>query len=214
MPRPLRVPQRPVVRRPGGRVVLGVKNAPRYTADQLHEALERALQASVEWDFSQDVTADAQAMKTDKFYEAFAQLGHVITFADSSEGEISSYVLTLRDLMASFAAEPKKLAMIGNRGAEWLRQPDRPNQGALLFGTVKQIRYRGQLYETTLELASRGDDRTVQVVSTLDPNAVFPVKSRVLILGTIVTDPAQRLAGYTGNAALVVMGGFPLPLPE
>jgi hypothetical protein len=197
-----------------GRVVLGVKNAPKYSADQLHGTLEQAMQANVAWDFSVDVTEEAMATTTDQFYTAFAQLGHAITFADTSSGDVRSYVPTLLNMLTAFGEHPKKLAMIGNRGAQWLRESNRTNQGALLFGTVKQIRYRGLLYETTLDLAARGDDRTVMVVSTRDPKTAFALKSRVLILGAIVTDPKNSMVGYQGDEPFVVVAGFPVPLPE
>jgi hypothetical protein len=199
---------------PNGRVVLGVKNAPKYSTDQLHQTLEQAIQANVAWDFSVDVTEEAMATTTDQFYAAFAQLGHAITFADTSSGDVRSYVSTLLNLLTAFGEQPKKLAMIGNRGAQWLRETNRTNQGALLFGTVKQIRYRGLLYETTLDLAARGDDRTVMVVSTRDPKTAFALKSRVLILGAIVTDPKNNMVGYQGDEPFVVVAGFPVPLPE
>ncbi len=199
---------------PSGHVVLGVKNAPKYSADQLHESLEQAMQANVAWDFSVDVTEDAMAKTTDQFYTAFAQLGHAITYADTSSGDVRSYVPTLLNMLTAFGEQPKKLAMIGNRGAEWLRESNRANQGALLFGTVKQIRYRGLLYETTVDLAARGDDRTVMVVSTRDPKTAFSLKSRVLILGAIVTDPKTSMVGYRGDEPFVVVAGFPVPLPE
>jgi hypothetical protein len=196
------------------RVLLGVKNAPTYSAEQIHEILEQAIQANVAWDFSVDVTEQTMAQTTDQFYEAFAQLGHTVTFADTSSGDIRSYVQTLLNLLTAFGDQPKKLAMIGNRGAEWLRQNDRPNDGALLFGTVKQIRYRGLLYETTVDLAARGDDRTVMVVSTRDPKPAFSINSRVLILGAVVTNPRATMVGYRGDEPQVVVAGFPVPLSE
>ena len=116
--------------------------------------------------------------------------------------------------MTAFGEQPKKRAKIGNRGAESVRQADRTNEGALLFGTVKQIRYRGLLYETTIDLAARGDDRTVMVVSTRDPKTAFSLKSRVLILGAIVSNPQANMVGYQGDEPTVVVAGFPVPLPE
>jgi hypothetical protein len=154
------------------------------------------------------------AETTEQFYASFAQLGHAVTFADTSSGDVRSYVQTLLNMLTAFGEQPKKLAMIGNRGAEWLRQADRSNDGALLFGTVKQIRYRGLLYETTVALAARGDDRTIMVVSTRDPKTAFSVNSRVLILGAIVANPQATMVGYEGDEPQVVVAGFPVPLSE
>ncbi len=64
------------------------------------------------------------------------------------------WAAAVRDLLLSFGQQPKKLAMIGNRTADWLDQPTRPNQGVFLFGTVKQIEPEGPLFATELELAS------------------------------------------------------------
>ena len=196
------------------RVVLGVKNAPTYSAEQMRKILEEAIQANVAWDFSADVTDEAMAAAQEHFYTTFAQLGHAVTFTDTSSGDVRSYVQTLLNMLSAFGEQPKKLAMIGNRGAQWLQQQERPNGGAFLFGTVKQIRYRGLLYETTVDLAARSDDRTVTVVSTRDPKTAFPLQSRVLILGAVVNDPSLNMVGYQGDDSQVVVAGFPVPLPE
>jgi hypothetical protein len=52
------------------------------------------------------------------------------------------------------------------------------------------------------------------VVSTRDPKTAFALKSRVLILGAIVTDPKNSMVGYQGDEPFVVVAGFPVPLPE
>ncbi len=101
--------------------------------------------------------------------------------------------------------------MIGNRAGDWLQRKDRPNNGVLLFGTVKRINYCGQLFETELELAAQ-KRQTVFIISKIDPKPVYSARSRILMLGAIVDDPQSNLAGYEGDLPMVVMGAFPVPI--
>jgi hypothetical protein len=120
-------------------------------------------------------------------------------------------VRTLRGALLTFVKQPKKLAMIGNQAAAWLERTDRPHQGIFLFGTVKRIQARGQLFETEVELAAR-QERTVTVVSRVDPRRSFGSGDRILLLGAVVEQPEQNLLGYEGSESMVVMGGFPVVL--
>jgi hypothetical protein len=189
----------------------GALDGPRYGVADLQVAVEQALQASVAWDTSPDQTAPHRAMLTEEFYSAFAYVGEIMAFMTPGDANARELAAAAHDLLASFEQQPKKLAMIGNRAAEWLDQPARPNQGIFLFGTVGQIQPQGALFATELELASL-KKRTVSVVSRIDPTGFYAPGDHILMLGALIRDPAQNLPGYAGRAMVVVLGSFPLRL--
>ncbi|MBM4089924.1 MAG: hypothetical protein FJ276_10950 [Planctomycetes bacterium] len=188
-----------------------VKDSPEYGTADLHQSLEAAIQASAAWDTAPEQSEQARNQLTDAFYTAFAKLGETVTYVRPGDPAARALAMSMQELLATFERQPKKLAMIGNRTAEWLDQQDRPNTGVLLFGTVKQIQLQGQLFETELELASL-KKRVVRIVSPVDPRQFYAPRDHLLMLGAIVLDPSNNLAGYQGDAAVVVMGSFPVPV--
>ena len=167
------------------------------------------MQASIAWDANPLNTEGDRTKLTEQFYTAFARLGETITyFVPTKDPAERDLVGAVSDILATFAQQPKKLAMIGNRSSQWIDQSDRPSQGILLFGTVKQIQQRGQLYETELELASR-KQRSLTIVSRLDPRPFYGPDDRILMLGALVQNPVDNLIGYEGTDPMVAMGGLP-----
>jgi hypothetical protein len=194
-----------------GALVKRVKDSPEYETKDLRQALERAIQASAAWDTAPDQTPEARAELTDQFYMAFAELGETVTFVHPGDPAARVLAQSMRDLLATFGRQPRKLAMIGNRTFDWLEQEDRPNSGVFLFGTVKQIAPIGEVFETELELASR-NKRLVKIISPFDPTPFYRPRDHLLMLGAIVIDPATNLVGYNGDSPMVVMGSFPVPI--
>ncbi len=190
-------------------IVKGVRGAPQFGLPDVRQAVEAALQASIAWDANPLNTEGDRTKLTEQFYTAFARLGETITyFVPTKDPAERDLVGAVSDILATFAQQPKKLAMIGNRSSQWIDQSDRPSQGILLFGTVKQIQQRGQLYETELELASR-KQRSLTIVSRLDPRPFYGPDDRILMLGALVQNPVDNLIGYEGTDPMVAMGGLP-----
>jgi hypothetical protein len=193
------------------KVVPGVRGTPEYQLADLRAALETALQASIAWDTSPDQSEANRQQLTDHFYLSFSKLGETVTFLRPGDPAARELAASMQQLLLAFAEQPKKLAMIGNQSSDWLDQPTRNNQGIFLFGTVKEVRHRGDVFETEMELASR-KERSLTVISRLDPRPMYSRNDLILMLGAIVENPAENLAGYGGNEPMVVMGGFPVPI--
>jgi hypothetical protein len=194
-----------------GVTVSGVRDAPQYGLDDLRGAVEEALQASVAWDMSPDQSPQSRQELTDQFYTAFARLGETVTFVFPGDPGARELAVAIHELLQSFSRQPNKLAMIGNRTAQWLDQTNRPNRGVFLFGTVKRIEPLGSLFVTQLELASR-KQQALSIVSRVDPAPFYRPGDRILMLGAIIDNPADNLVGYEGHAGRVVMGSFPTSL--
>lgn len=184
-----------------------------YQAEDLRVALEQALQASVDWDTSPDQSEEHRAELTEAFYQAFTRLGEVL-FAlsrDDPQGEV--LLKDLSALLESFARQPKKLAMIGNRGQSWLAQTTRANSGVFLFGTVRATSPFGSLFATELDLAAM-QKRVVTVISPGDPLRFYDVGDRILILGKVVPPPADVVAAAPQGETpeTFVWGSLPVSL--
>ena len=184
---------------------------PPRTSKQLRAAMAAAERANDAWDARTAGNVSTENKLTDQLYGAFAQLGDVITFVNPQDQGIRDSVGAVQSLLMSLAMRPKKLAALGNRAAQWLKQEQRSSDGILLFGTVKKIRMAGQLFAMDLELAAR-QRRTISVISRADPKLICSPKDRVLVLGAIIQNPAANLPGYAGKQPFVVMAGFP-PVP-
>ena len=116
-------------------------------------------------------------------------------------------------MLESFVRQPKKLAMIGNRGQTWLDQATRPNSGVVLFGTVRAMNPFGNLFATDLDLAAI-QKRAVTVISPGDPQRFYGVGDRVLILGMLVPPPADVVATAPQGESpeTFVWGSLPISL--
>jgi hypothetical protein len=184
-----------------------------YQAEDLRVALEQARQASDDWDTSPDQSEEHLAVLTDAFYQAFARLGEILfsLSRDDPQGEVLLKDLSV--LLESFVRQPKKLAMIGNRGQTWLDQATRPNSGVVLFGTVRAMNPFGNLFATDLDLAAI-QKRAVTVISPGDPQRFYGVGDRVLILGMLVPPPADIVAAAPQGESpeTFVWGSLPISL--
>jgi hypothetical protein len=190
-------------------VELGLRNSPEFSSADLQAAVEAATQASQRWDTRQNQPAQDRGAADIQLYSTLAELGRVISFVRPTDPGVREQAEQLFAFLRSFVQQPDKLAMIGNRSAVWVEQTDRTSDGVLLFGTVKQIRLRGQMFETELELASQ-QRRQVSVLSTVDPKSTYAIRSRILMLGVIVNDPQANLVGYEGDLPQAVLGAFPV----
>lgn len=100
------------------------------------------------------------------------------------------------------SARRNDLAMIAGR---WLEHARRPNQGVLLLGRVTDLQPQGKWTEYTIETPLGS---TVSVNKVLMDKIEFKFGDDVAIVGAIVADPSQTIAGYTGDAKQVVVAGF------
>ncbi|WP_428307837.1 hypothetical protein [Lacipirellula sp.] len=100
------------------------------------------------------------------------------------------------------SARRNDLAMIAGR---WLEHPRRPNQGVLLLGRVTDLQPQGKWTEYTIETPLGS---TVSVNKVLMDKITFKFGEEVAVVGAIVANPSQAIAGYTGDAKQVVVAGF------
>lgn len=145
------------------------------------------------------------------FYIALATLGHSLAFANQADEQSAQPLAGTVELLSTIGQKADKLDLINSGGPNWLDRK-RPTEGVVLHGTIQSVTPQGELFLTKVQLASAGD-REVTLVSRSDPTEQFEPNRRLLILGSIVTDPAKNLSGFEGDDKQVVLDGFHYVLP-
>ena len=179
-------------------------------AGSLAEGIDAANIAAKAFDDTDAADKDARKTAVVALYNAYAGLGRTVEQANLDDADNAEKLPALRQTLAQAANEPVKLHSIGSLAARKLDAAD-GDPGILLAGTVKDFRAAGSQFETILELVR--DKRLVTVVSAKNPQDSYKVDDQVLILGSIVRDPKEKLAGYKGEATIVVRCGHAMVLP-
>jgi hypothetical protein len=221
-------------------VQLGVRNAVTFTSDELGIALAEAnaalgcehcnstgvvkrtvvtgvrevngkkVQQTTEKRMPCEVCGGKPSAKmTPEVYQKFSRLAEVITFVESAsawhrrEG--------VQNLLLKAGSDPQRAEKMGRLAGFQLDSAAREQKGIALAGTVESVDKEGPLHITRLVLF--GLPKLVTVVSTRPARPTIDVRDRVIILGTIVDNPKENLAGYAGELPQVVWGGLPVKLP-
>jgi len=146
--------------------------------------------------------------------ELFAQLCHlaeVVTFVSKGDGNTWSQRETLQTLLASVGSDPKAAEAVGRLAGFQLEPNRHRNPGIALAGTVQEMSQVGSLH--AMKVVLFGLPKVVTVVSWRPAQPAINVHDRVIILGSIVDNPVENLAGYDGRQDQVVWGGLPVKLP-
>lgn len=149
----------------------------------------------------EDVAAMGQA------YIELCKLAERYTLTDPKEfgNDLITKQMAAKLIFRGAVGDPARrndLAMIAGR---WLEHARRPNQGVLLLGRVTDLQPQGRWTEYTIETPLGS---TVSVNKVLMDKIDFKFGDEVAVVGAIVADPSQTIAGYTGDAKQVVVAGF------
>jgi len=187
-------------------VVEPLPNAPQTTAAELASAAEGAETVVRAWRSAPD--ADSRELIRQS-YVALAKLGETLAFRkEPAGGEFQTAV----ELVQSLKADGAKLNTLGRVAGGWLKATGRDSHGVLLVGTVKQVRQQGG-YDV-IDLTISGSEQSVAVYRKSQPSEAYSPDSRLLVLGAIVDDPGENLAGYEGDAPFVIWQGLMEELPS
>ncbi len=102
------------------------------------------------------------------------------------------------------AAAPSRRGDLAVVASRWLEHVRRKNDGALFVGRVRDLRAVGPWTECQFEVTV--GDRRVAVPVLMD-KLKHSTGDEAGIAGVIVTNPQQRIAGYEGDAPLIVVAG-------
>jgi hypothetical protein len=180
-------------------------------AGNLTEGIDAANAAAKAFDDTDAGDKEARKTAVVALYNAYAGLGRTVEQANLEDADNAEKLPALRQTLTLVANEPVKLNSVGTLAARKLDTAD-GDPGILLAGTVKDFKAAGGHFETTVELLVR-DKRLVTVISAKNPQDSYKLDDQVLILGSIVRDPKEKLPGYKGEAEVVVKSGHAMVVP-
>lgn len=195
---------------------LGVRDAPQVSPGEFDELLLAARQAYEQAAASDPAELEgvAAAPSDRSLYERLARLAQATTFLSGQQFGQRGREAELRKTLLQIASSADRRESLAKAAAEWLDDPSqRTSDGVVLLGQAASIARAGDLFITQLQRPDKLD-ATVDVFSYRDPRERFEEGDQLLVLGSIVRRPADRLAGYTGDAEEVVWGGYPIAINE
>jgi hypothetical protein len=144
-------------------------------------------------------------------FDKFCYLAKVLTFVQGpdNQAQLGDRKRAAQGLVEQAAQSEAGLAKIGELADERLADESRLEAGILLAGTVQSSAPEGPAHATEIVLAKSG--KSVTLISRQS----LPVaqNDRVAVLGTIVDEPREYLAGYQGAKPMVVFVGACVKLP-
>jgi hypothetical protein len=193
--------------KPSKSAVVGPRDGVQYAPADLNRVLAELGAASEALDSSSK--SDPATIKKFKgqFYRKLYQLAEVATFTPSMVASAAAEQGSQQDVvyhaLSGCAATPSKFAEVGKAAGLWLSAiKGKEHQGIVLTGTIQTISHRGKVFESKV-LLSGGEPAVV--VTVLSPEApAVGHQEPVLVWGSIVSDPAQSISGYAGDAPVAV----------
>lgn len=183
---------------------VGPRDPPCFTSDELGKALAAADEAIHGEKATGEMTAEA--------YQKFCRMGHVLAFVEEEGAQLADRKLAVEGLLEKIAAAPGQTTEAERLAAGLLEDEDSPQGGILLAGSAGPVFPPGKLnlYGTALRLAGLQES-----VSVLSQRALpFGQHDRVLILGSIINNPAENFVGYSGKRRLLVWAGTAAVVPK
>lgn len=181
---------------------VGPRAPPSFTSDELGKALKAAHDA---------LSAEGTAGKiTPEAYQKLCRMGHVLTFVegDARDGRLADRRQAIRTILKRLGDQPGGTDQIGRLAGALLENKQPSQGGVLLAGTAGRVATQGRLRGAMVRLAAHGG--SVSVLS--DRPLPFAAGDQVIILGSIVSNPAEELVGYSGSKPLVVWTGTAIRL--
>ena len=181
---------------------VGLADPPSYTSDELGVALKKA---------NESLEADGDSI-SDQTYGMLCQMAEKFTFLDSSRGanQLSSRTSAVRKLIEKIGGNPANLDKIGFQAGGWCLNKNRQSNGVLLAGTVDKTISDDNAHGAHVQLAASG--KTILIASHRPIRA--SADDSVMVLGSIVDNPAENLVGFETQQPFVVWAGTTIKIGQ
>ena len=184
---------------------VGPKDGVHYSADQVASTAAAVREAGAALKAATDKAAVGKAKNA--YYRKLYELAEFATFNDDPAGsgqQAADVVLT------DTVVDAARFKEVGMAAGKWLEKVQgKEHQGIVLSGSVQDVAKRGQVYETHVLLSD--GKRQISVLSAKKP-AVNAAEA-VVVIGSIVSDPAKSIDGYDGAETIAVWSPLVLPAP-
>lgn len=181
-----------------------IADAPSYTANQLAQLTAAAVEASPA------MTAGGEIDKSKgTSYATLAKLADALTFA--GDGVDANIKQQAREVFPPLFATDESRRQIAQIAGYWLPSPKRGHGGIFFSGRVDPGRQQGSVAEYNFSLRS-GQQLTVLTPQPLAGSVTS--SPAIVVVGSVINDPADRIPGYTGTATQAIWSTEVLPLIE
>lgn len=186
-------------------------NAPTYGARELTEAFGPAESAAR--GFAGGTLADpAQVSVMGQHYARLCYLAQVLTLLDASDPSLLTTELQAADAFKRLFRSEKARAESRQIAGPWIAWTGRPHGGVFFAGKPEEIRSAGKAVQYQFRIG----DQMVPIVMAKPIDTSRFVNSgavEVGVIGVVVENPREWIAGYDGDAERVVWVRKTLPLP-
>lgn len=192
---------------------VGLVNVPTYSVDELAASIAAAQPAGE--GFVAGSMADPQQVQAmGQHYARLCHLAQTLTLfePDASDAARLTAELQATDVFKRLFSEGGARADARQIAGPWIGWTGRPHGGVFFAGIPEEVSQQGEVVQYNFRT---GDSVTPVVVSErLDVDRYLTAGAReVGILGVVVENPREWIAGYEGDAQRVVWARKTLPLP-
>jgi hypothetical protein len=190
---------KPIVEPP---VSLGPRQRPSYDMAALTAAVKTA----------QEALGKSPTDVTPAAYENVRRLAETVTFVKGPAGgkELEDQKQAVRAMVQQIAQSPDTASKFAAMAKPLLDGKNGTGGGIVLCGVVTGVRVKDGLYGAAVRLDP--DSPAVGVVS--DQPLGVEKDDRVVVVGSVVADPAKNVAGYTGSQPVVIWAGMMVKSPQ
>ena len=188
-------------------VAAGPRDNVHYSPDDVEKALADARDADTAM-----TGADKDGLKKAKaqYYRKLYQLAELATFAENDAAQAAVESTEIQKLLSDAAADQVRFAEMGKAAGKWIAvAKGKEHQGVVLSGSVQSVTKQGFVYETKVLLTDGA--QVVSVLTSKKPSV--GANDLVVVLGSIVSDPAKTIEGYQGSEPTAVWSGMTVKAP-
>lgn len=190
---------------------VGLVNAPKYGARELAEAFAPAEAAAV--GFATGSLDDPEQVSTmGQHYAHLCHLAQVLTLLDASDPSLMTAELQAADTFKRLLRDDRSRGQSRQIAGPWIAWTGRPHGGVFFAGMPEDLRRAGEVIQYEFRI---GESIVPVVMSEpIDPNRFAQTgAAEVGVIGVVVENPRQWIAGYEGDAERVVWVRKTLALP-
>ncbi|HEX6961861.1 MAG TPA: hypothetical protein VF175_08350 [Lacipirellula sp.] len=177
-----------------------------YSVDELAELIPAADAAHREF-LAGDLAREESWSTMGPAYMTIASLAERYTLVDpAAQGpELVTKQIAAKDIFRGLVGKPERRADLATVAARWLQHAKRLNQGVVLVGRVADLSPQGKWTQYAINVPLGDSFVTAHV---LMDRIEFSAGEEVAVVGVILNQPADQLAGYEGGAEQVIVAGY------
>jgi hypothetical protein len=185
------------------------------TVAQFTESVDAAVAALENYKKVPRENNDEQRQAFSELHAAVGKVGRALAYLNAADPQVSEPVKKLGAILEDLAGATgtsrvraikfvalQKWATVGG------------DEGLLAAGTVADFQSAGSLFELKLDATNRDMPLVIPVTTTSDPRDLCKIGDELLIVGRVIDQPRENLAGYEGQQPRVLFSAFAVRVPK